>query len=218
MDTAVTIINLVQLIYSTQNVTSIAWSCDTRCTQKTPPIHWNDGNIIYTSNKQQRLSLNIIINYLHSCIYFINISAISAPGKQNVNVTVPVVYISGLNSISFYREVRLVAKFSWQIGFANKRNPLQSKNTYLICLFKQIVAKSKSRIVIIHRSYIYLYTPYNRLSGKQMLSRTQIISTSHGMTGRNFFDVFLLFHLLKFMSICCITNEKFAYQIWQYRF
>ena len=109
MDTAVTIISLVQLIYSTQNVTSIALSCDTRCTQKTPPIHRNDGNIIYTSNKQQRLSLNILIYYLHSCIYFINISA---PGKQNVNVTVPVVYISGLNSISFYRKVRLVAKFS----------------------------------------------------------------------------------------------------------
>jgi hypothetical protein len=46
MDTAVTIINLEQLIYSTQNVTSIAWSCDTRCTQKAPPIHRNDGNII----------------------------------------------------------------------------------------------------------------------------------------------------------------------------
>jgi hypothetical protein len=28
-------------------------------------------------------------------------------------------------------------------------------------------------------------TPYNRLSGQQMLSGTQIISTSHGMTGRN---------------------------------
>jgi hypothetical protein len=110
MDTAVTIINLVQLIYSTQNVTSIALSCDTRCTQKNLPIHRNDGNIIYTSNKQQRLSLNILIYYLHSCIYFINISAISAPGKQNV--TAPVVYISGLNSISFYCKVRLVAKFS----------------------------------------------------------------------------------------------------------
>ena len=33
-------------------------------------------------------------------------------------------------------------------------------------------------------------TPCNRLSG------TQIISTSHGMTGRNFFDVFLPFYLL----------------------
>jgi hypothetical protein len=40
------------------------------------------------------------------------------------------------------------------------------------------------------------YTPYNRLSGQQMLSGTQIISTSHGMTGRNFFDVFLPFYLL----------------------
>ena len=39
-------------------------------------------------------------------------------------------------------------------------------------------------------------TPYNRLSEQQMLSGTQIISTSHGMTGRNFFDVFLPFHLL----------------------
>jgi hypothetical protein len=38
--------------------------------------------------------------------------------------------------------------------------------------------------------------PYNRLSGQQMLSGTQIISTSHGMTGRNFFDVLLLFYLL----------------------
>jgi hypothetical protein len=45
----------------------------------------DDGNIIYTSNKQQRLSLNILIYYLHSCIYFINISA---PDKQNVNITV----------------------------------------------------------------------------------------------------------------------------------
>jgi hypothetical protein len=51
---------------------------------------------VYTSNKQQRLSLNILIYYLHSCIYFINISA---PGKQNVNITAPVVYTSGLNSI-----------------------------------------------------------------------------------------------------------------------
>ena len=40
------------------------------------------------------------------------------------------------------------------------------------------------------------HTPYNRLSGQQMLSGTQIISTSHGMTGRNFFDVFLPFYLL----------------------
>jgi hypothetical protein len=110
MDTAVTIINLVQLIYSTQNVTSIVWSCD--YVHKKLPQYTNDGNIIYTSNKQQRLSLNILIYYLHSCIYFINISAISAPGKQNVNVTAPVVYTSGLNSISFYRKVRLIAKFS----------------------------------------------------------------------------------------------------------
>ena len=49
-------------------------------------------------------------------------------------------------------------------------------------------------------------TPYNWLSGQQMLSGTQIISMSHGMTGRNFFDVFLPFYLLfqfldfKFMS------------------
>jgi hypothetical protein len=112
MDTAVTIINLVQLIYSTQNVTSIAWSCDTQCTQKAPPIHRNDGNIIYNRNKQQRLSLNILIYYLHSCIYFINISAISVPGKQNVNVTAPVVYTSGLNSVSFYRKVCLIETFS----------------------------------------------------------------------------------------------------------
>jgi hypothetical protein len=39
-------------------------------------------------------------------------------------------------------------------------------------------------------------TPYNPLSGQQMLSGTQIISTSHGMTGRNFFDVFLPLYLL----------------------
>ena len=39
-------------------------------------------------------------------------------------------------------------------------------------------------------------TPYNRLSGQHMLSGTQIISTSHGMTGRNFFEVFLPFYLL----------------------
>jgi hypothetical protein len=44
--------------------------------------------------------------------------------------------------------------------------------------------------------FIIYYTPYNRLSGQQMLSGTQIISTSHGMTGRNFFDVFLPFYLL----------------------
>jgi hypothetical protein len=50
----------------------------------------------------------ILIYYLHSCVYFINISAISAPGKQNVNVTAPVVYTSGLNSISLYRKVRLI--------------------------------------------------------------------------------------------------------------
>ena len=40
------------------------------------------------------------------------------------------------------------------------------------------------------------FTPYNRLSELQMLSGTQIMSTSHGMTGRNFFDVFLPFYLL----------------------
>jgi hypothetical protein len=33
-------------------------------------------------------------------------------------------------------------------------------------------------------------TPYNQLSG------TQIISTTHGMTGRNFFDVFLPIYLI----------------------
>jgi hypothetical protein len=47
------------------------------------------------------------------------------------------------------------------------------------------------------------HTPYNRLFGQQMLSGTQIISTSHGITGRNFFHVFLPFYLLfgfKFMS------------------
>jgi hypothetical protein len=43
---------------------------------------------------------------------------------------------------------------------------------------------------------IMLDTPYNRLSGQQMLSGTQIISTSHGMTGKNFFDVFPPFYLL----------------------
>jgi hypothetical protein len=37
------------------------------------------------------------------------------------------------------------------------------------------------------------HTPYNRLSGQQKLSGTQIISTSHGMTGRNFFPFYLLF-------------------------
>ena len=41
-----------------------------------------------------------------------------------------------------------------------------------------------------------LCTPYNRLSGQQMLSGIQIISMSHGMTSRNFFDVFLPFYLL----------------------
>ena len=48
-------------------------------------------------------------------------------------------------------------------------------------------------------SYTFLlskFTPYNRLSGQQMLSGTQIISTSHGMTGRTFFDIFLPFYLL----------------------
>jgi hypothetical protein len=40
------------------------------------------------------------------------------------------------------------------------------------------------------------FSPYNRLSGQQILSGTQIISTSHGMTVRNFFDVFLPFYLL----------------------
>ena len=44
--------------------------------------------------------------------------------------------------------------------------------------------------------FICFCTPYNRLSGQQMLSGTQIISTSHGMTGRNFFDVFLPFYIL----------------------
>jgi hypothetical protein len=39
------------------------------------------------------------------------------------------------------------------------------------------------------RTYSYYlgrlyFKPYNRLSGQQMLSGTQIISTSHGMTGR----------------------------------
>ena len=43
---------------------------------------------------------------------------------------------------------------------------------------------------------ISIETPYNRLSGQQMLSGTQIISKSHRMTGRNFFDVFLPFYLL----------------------
>jgi hypothetical protein len=68
MDTAVTIINLVQLIYSTQNVTSIAWSCETRCTQKVPPIHRNDGNIIYTSNKH--VNLHKVLQWKEGLISF----------------------------------------------------------------------------------------------------------------------------------------------------
>ena len=40
------------------------------------------------------------------------------------------------------------------------------------------------------------FTPYNRLSELQMLSGTQIMSTSHEMTGRDFFDAFLPFYLL----------------------
>jgi hypothetical protein len=47
----------------------ILWELHSKILQKAPPIHRNDGNIIYTSNKQQRLSLNILIYYLHSCIY-----------------------------------------------------------------------------------------------------------------------------------------------------
>jgi hypothetical protein len=68
--------------------------------------------ILFTPVINNKDSLNILMYYLHSCIYFINISAISAPGKQNVNVTAPVVYTSGLNSVSFYCKVRLIANFS----------------------------------------------------------------------------------------------------------
>jgi hypothetical protein len=53
-------------------------------------------------------------------------------------------------------------------------------------------------------SHTAKFTPYNQLSGQQMLSGTQIISTSHGMTGRNFFEqqVFQTKHLsLWFMWI-----------------
>jgi hypothetical protein len=53
----------------------------------------------------------------------------------------------------------------------------------LNCLFKG--ALSAKLYPLINDQYT---TPYNRLSGQQMLSGTQIISTSHGMTGRNFFE------------------------------
>jgi hypothetical protein len=76
----------------------------------------------------------------------------------------------------------------------------------------KLLAKITTTILTIIKSYSYAdrkfmfkwskatfrieFTPYNRLSGQQMLSGIQIIFTSHGMTGRNFFDVFLPFYLL----------------------
>ena len=50
--------------------------------------------------------------------------------------------------------------------------------------------KLNVKILILSLTYSHPTT------GKQMLWGTQIISTSHGMTGRNFFDVFLPFYLL----------------------
>jgi hypothetical protein len=57
-------------------------------------------------------------------------------------------------------------------------------------------------------------TPYNWLSGQQMLSGTQIISTSHGMTGRNFFDfssILSTFWILDLCLICCTTNHRYLW-------
>ena len=47
---------------------------------------------------------------------------------------------------------------------------------------------------------ITVYTPYNRLSGQQMLSGIQIISTSHGMTGNKFFDQASKYNNMKLKS------------------
>ena len=58
-------------------------------------------------------------------------------------------------------------------------------------------------------------TPYNRLSGQQMLSGTYLRHTEWQVgISLTFFFHFICFLDFKFKS----TNEKFAYQIWQYRF
>jgi hypothetical protein len=76
--------------------------------------------------------------------------------------------------------------------------------TSVIVIMSGMFSSDRNRIlnssILFNKLYPFidweLCTPYNRLSGQQMLSGIQIISTSHGMTSRNFFDVFLPFCLL----------------------
>ena len=49
-----------------------------------------------------------------------------------------------------------------------------------------------------------IITPYNPLSGQQMLSGTQIISTSHGMTGIN--SLMFFFHFIYFLDFKFISD------------
>jgi hypothetical protein len=74
MDTEVTIINLVQLIYSIHKTSHLSRDHVTLDVNKKLPQYREMMEILFTP---KRLSLNILIYYLHSCIYFINISAIS---------------------------------------------------------------------------------------------------------------------------------------------
>ena len=84
------------------------------------------------------------------------------------------------------------------MGMHLLQNSLSYANSYIIqrhhSKYEQVPSKIKGQLPT--QRLWNSHTPYNRLFGQQMLSGTQIISTSHGMTGRNFFDVFLPFYLL----------------------
>ena len=76
-------------------------------------------------------------------------------------------------------------------------NDIQITSDYMsrwVVLKRRVGAVTSQRVLKV-LFYVNI-SPYNRLSGQQILSGTQIISTSHGMTVRNFFDVFLPFYLL----------------------
>jgi hypothetical protein len=59
---------------------------------------------------------------------------------------------------------------------------------------------------------VYLFTPYNRLSGQQMLSGTQIISTSHGMTGTKYKKPYCYIWYANFSFVVQQIRHKFKIQ------
>ena len=111
----------------------------------------------------------------------------------------PLVITNNLISKSVSDTTQIVARdlihIKWNITKKTFRVQLLS-SLRLGCFRSNVTKLIKDISTATHTIIRIRCTPYNQLSGHQMLSGTQIISTSHGMTCRNFFDVFLPFYLL----------------------